>query len=101
MSQPVKAKILPFGSKKKPRRLSSKFETSRKSENWIFSIIFPKRAVVIKTQQNRMKKVPFPCQSKLIFPITLILLSVAIGCDQEAVVEPLIGLGEDNIEFSS
>ena len=40
---------------------------------------------------------PFP--TKLILPITLILLSVAIGCDQEAIVEPLIGLSEDNIEI--
>ena len=44
-----------------------------------------------------MKNMPFP--TKLILPITLILLSVAIGCDQEAIVEPLIGLGEDNIEI--
>ena len=43
------------------------------------------------------RNMPFP--TKLILPITLILLSLAIGCDQEAIVEPLIGLGEDNIEI--
>ena len=40
-----------------------------------------------------------PLPPKLIFPITLILLSFVIGCDQETVVESLIGSGEDNIEI--
>ena len=34
-----------------------------------------------------------------LLPITLILLSLVIGCDQETVVESLIGSGEDNIEI--
>ena len=40
---------------------------------------------------------PFP--TKIILSTILILLSLAIGCDQEAIVEPLIGLGKDNIEI--
>ena len=36
---------------------------------------------------------------KFILPITLILLSLTIGCDQKTVVESLIGSGEDNIEI--
>ena len=39
-------------------------------------------------------------QTKLILPITLILLSLTIGCERETTgVGPLIGPGEDNIEI--
>ncbi len=39
-------------------------------------------------------------QTKLILPITLILLSLTIGCERETIgVGPLIGPGEDNIEI--
>ena len=40
-----------------------------------------------------------PLPPKFILPITLILLSLTIGCDQETIVESLIGSGEDNIEI--